>query len=222
MPEIPQPDRDDRRTHDYEFYGYRLSATTSTSAGKYHDTASTVVEVHPPDSDEVIHAEAATSRSNHQLNKRYRAAAHRTEDLLDRAKSWILANRPDAAQRHRNAYVQRKRQQLASVGGDRLAFVLLQELELSATEVGDTLGLGSARKVNRLLTEWGLQREDNRGGRDPVRAEHGKHVGLYYHLKWTAAGLKAIWDASVSRGLNSGGDEEFVRRVNAQFKLLDF
>jgi hypothetical protein len=209
-------------SREYVFYGYHLSVSTSRSDGRYHDSASVAVEIRPPDSDEVIHVATASSRSNHQLSKRYRVAANPPEDAVQQAESWILANRPDAVERQRREWVNRKRAQLASVGGDRLAFVLVQQLELSAAEVGKTLGLGSARKLNRLLTEWGLQRDDTRRAYDPARAEHGKHMGMYYQLKWTTLGLKAIWDASVSHGLNTGGDEEFVRLVDAQFNLFDF
>jgi len=209
-------------SHNREFYGYRLSATTSRSDSRYHDTATAAIEVRPPNSDEVIHIETASSRSNHQLSKRYRAAADPTDDAIQRAESWILANRPDAVERQHQEYIQRKRVQFASVGGDRLAFVLLQQIELSATEVGKTLGLGSARKLNRLLVEWGLQRDDNRGGYDPAREEHGQHVGMYYQLKWTAAGLKAIWEASVAHGLAAGGYDEFVQRVDDSLNLFAF
>jgi hypothetical protein len=55
-----------------------------------------------------------------------------------------------------------------------------------------------------------------------VRAEHHRHLRLHYKLKWTALGLKALWDASVAHGLSAGGDDEFRRRVTAQFNLFDF
>ncbi len=212
----------DAQAQERRFYGYVLSVVGSRSDAAYHDRASVQIEIRADGSDDVIHVVTTSTRSSHQLSKRYKAAADPTPLAIAEAESWILANRPDAVERRqteaahaRDQQAERDRERLAVVGGDVVAYILGRHLELSTTDVGNALGLGSARKLNPLLNDWGIQRGDSRRGYTPVDDAHGEHVGFYAQLKWSAAGLKAIWDAAVAHGAAAGGDEEFVRRLRA-------
>lgn len=104
---------------------------------------------------------------------------------------------------------------LAAVGGDALAFLANSSLSLSTTDVGRALGLGSARRLNPLLVEWGLLRA-RIDGYDGVDPSHGAVEGWTYpKWRWHFAGVVAIWAAAADAGLVPPGADEMIRRVQA-------
>lgn len=202
------------RLDEEHWYGYRLVSRTGRSDSTYHESASASVAIHGPDG-AVLHTVDRSSRSSHQLKKAYRAPAPVAEEALEEARAWVLANRPDAAAR-RDAEAETERQaRLAAHDGDLVAYLRSLSLELSPTDVGRALGLGSARRVNALLAEWGLQREQ-RGAYVGADAAHGRMVGgTYPAWRWNAAGLFAIWAAAEAHGMVEGGERALVERVLA-------
>jgi hypothetical protein len=209
------------------FYGYELVIVAERTDGKYHDHAGVRIEVRHEGSGDILHVVTAATRSTHQLSKRYRPAEDPTPIALMQAERWVLENRPDAVARReveREAAREKnrtwRRGKFEEAGRDTMAFIMAAGGTASTTEAGKILELGSARKLNPLLTEWGLQRHPH-DAYEPIDPSHGEQVGFYGTLRWNPVGLKAIWDAAVAHGMAAGGDTEFVRRVRANTDWFD-
>lgn len=93
-----------------------------------------------------LHVIERTSRSTHQLSKRYRAAPSERGMAITAAQQWVLANRPDARPRYDEEIHRARRERFEAVGRDPLVYILASWLELSPTEIGTILQLGSGRK----------------------------------------------------------------------------
>jgi hypothetical protein len=222
--ELPDQVRsaDDSVSSETVYYGYRFLITESRSDSTYHDRYRVRVEIREEGGEAALHVIERRSQSNHQLSKRYRAASSERDTAIAEAQQWVLANRPDASARQEDEICRSRRNRFEAVGRDPLAYLGACSLELSATEVGAILQLGTARKLNRLLCDWNLQRKIGNSDYEPVNRTHGKHVGLYGQLRWSAAGLKAIWDAAVRHRVVDGDDAEFVRRIGGNTDWLYF
>lgn len=205
-------------TQAHQWYGYRLVSRTGRDDGRYRDTASAAVAIYAPDGT-LLHTERAASQSTHQLSKRYRPAQDVGEDALERARWWVLANRPDAAAAHEAARYAARRAALAAVGGDEMAYLRTLSLELTPTDIGQALGLGGPRRVNQLLLTWGLQRQVG-DGYLPFTVEHGRLVGTFAQLQWTTAGFLAIWEAAVAHGAIPPGEGALLERLHANTTWL--
>lgn len=217
----------DQEARVQHFYGYELVIVAGRSDGNYHDHAGVRIEVRPEGSGDILHVVTAATRSPHQLSKRYRPAEDPTPIALVQAEQCVLENRPDAVvrrEKEREATREKnrawRRGKFEDARRDPVAFIMAAGGTASTTEAGKILKLGSARKLNPLFTDWGLQRHQH-DAYEPVDPSHGEQVGFYGTLRWNPAGLKAIWDAAVAHDIAAGGDTEFVRRVRANTDWFD-
>lgn len=193
----------------------------------YHDTATSRVTICSEESDNVLHVVHIMTRSTHQLSTRYRPPADPLVAALAEAQRWVLSNRPDAVARQREereTTAERvragHRQMFEALQGDALAYISSYSATLSPTEVGRTLELGSARRLNQHLAAWGLQRREH-DAYVPIDPTHAEQVGIYGTLRWRSPGLKAIWDAALRHGAATGGNAEFVGRVRRHTDWFD-
>lgn len=210
------------------YCGYILEIEESRSDGRYHDRRTVVIRVRDAETDKVIHTAKQSSRSTHQLSKRYRPADDVRDSVTIKATQWIIDNCPDARirlaeehERSRREASNESKRRYEELEGDALAYVLELDDLLSATDLARILGLASARVVNKRLLEWGLQTKDGTGYW-PIRNEHGRVVGTYAQLLWTTRGLKAAWDAGCEHNVFSGGDAAFLAQVRHATQWLSF
>lgn len=210
------------------FLGYRLEWAPSggVQEGAHFDSAGATLHIVEEATNTVVHTLSRSARGSHHLRKQYRAPTINTESMIGEAEGWILANRPDAhgrreAERATVADQNRawRRDQLERHGGDWVAYAVATAPSMFATEVGEALRLGSARRLNAWLLEWGLltRTRDGYALVDEMLGEIGEEYGT---VRWDGEGLKAIWDAAVAHGVAHGGDAEFVARLRANTTWL--
>jgi hypothetical protein len=207
--------------------GYRVELRESRSDGRYHETIAARARVIDSQG-AVIHEVHKSSRSGHQLKRGHRHAVSQWDSAVADVQQWLVANREDArlaaaqaAERQAAEGRENRRQRWESLGSNDLAYALDRDDLLSVTELAVILGFRNARQANQKLMEWSFQTRDG-DGYAPVNNEHGRLVGYYFQLRWTTAGLWAIWQRGEAAGLFTGGAAAFTARLRTHTRWFDF
>lgn len=210
-------------------YSYRIEIECTERDAKYHEIDTALARVIDPASGNVLYTTAPrTSRSSHQLKKKYRAPANVGDLARDDAERWMLENLPRAraayevqAELARAAARESARERFEALGRDPLTYLREQDQLVTVSEMAHILNVSGAQSLNRRLIDWGLQ-EKVSDGYWPTHHEHARIVGAFAQLKWTTAGMKAAWDAGIKDGTFEGGDAEFTEAIRARTDWLSF